>query len=304
MDTIFNHIMKRLSFLFALVLLLASEFNSVAQTSQDQLKQMRSSVIEKIDGRDFYIHTIKRGQTLYMISKAYGVEVNDIIRENPGVKEGIKADQKLRILVPGQKSEVISKGTASKDKPVPGKGNNAETGKMPEKTDTVVIAELPCGKDTTTKKPLYKVALMIPLFLDSVEHIDSENPDPKIFETSKSFQFLPYYEGLIMALDSLEKQGLKIKLYVYDVDKDTAKTKQLLKKPEMKSMDLIFGLLYQQNFQIVATFSKKNRINLINPISERSELIAGNQSVFKVQPSKKDQLGQLADYMSVAFTGG
>ena len=275
-----------------------------AQSSQEALKQMRSSVVEKIDGRDFYIHTIKRGQTLYMISKAYGVEVNDIIRENPGVKEGIKADQKLRILVPGQKSEVIPKGPAGKEKPVPGKVNNAETGKIPAKTDSVVIAELPCGKDTAKMKPVYKVALMIPLFLDSVDQIDAENPDPKIFETSKSFQFLPYYEGFRMALDSLEKQGLKIKLYVYDADKDTARTKQLLKKPEMKSMDLIFGLLYQQNFQIVATFAKKNRINLVNPISERGEVITGNPYVFKVQPPKKDQFAQLADYMSVAFTGG
>jgi len=275
-----------------------------AQTTQEQLKQMRSSVIEKIDGRDFYIHTIKRGQTLYMISKAYGVEVNDIIRENPGVKEGIKADQKLRILVPGQKGDTIPKSPVGKDKVVSGKVSETETRKIPQKTDSVAIVELPCGKDSTTKKPVYKVALMIPLFLDSVDHINSENPDPKIFETSKSFQFLPYYEGFMMALDSLEKQGLKIKLYVYDADRDSAKTKQLLKKPEMKSMDMIFGLLYQQNFQIVAAYAKKNRINLINPISERSELIAGNPYIFKVQPPKIEQFDQLAAYMSVAFTGG
>ncbi|MCX6269243.1 MAG: ABC transporter substrate-binding protein [Bacteroidetes bacterium] len=276
----------------------------VAQSTQEQLKAMRSSVIEKIDGRDFYIHTIKRGQTLYMISKAYGVEVKDIILENPGVKEGIRADQKLRILVPGQKAAPGPKVIPGKDKRISDKDGKTEPSQIPPKTDSVPVVELPCGIDTTTKKPIYNVALMLPLFLSSIDQIDAANPDPKIFDNSKSFQFLPYYEGFRMALDSLEKQGVKLKLFVYDVDKDTAKTKQLLKKPEMKSMDMIFGLLYHSNFQIVASFARKNRISLINPISEKSELCTGNPYVFKAQPSKKEQLDQLASYMAGAFRDG
>ncbi len=275
-----------------------------AQSTQDQLKQMRSPVIEKTDGLDYYIHTIKRGQTLYMISKAYGVEVNDIIRDNPGVKEGIKADQKLRILILGQKNIANPKVVAGKDKTVLPPEKNALPSEIKPKADSVIIPELPCGQDVSTKKSEYKIALMLPLFLAGIDEIESANPNPKVFETSKSFQFLPYYEGFRMAVDSLEKLGLKIKLYVYDVDKDTVKTRQLLKKPEMKSMDLIFGLLFHPNFQIVAAFAKKNRINLVNPISERSELVAGNPYVFKVQPPKKYQFDQLAAYMSESFRGG
>jgi len=277
---------------------------TVAQSTQEQLKQIRSTVIENIGGRDYYIHTIRRGQTLYMISKAYGVEVNDIIRENPGVREGIRADQKLRILVPGQKDAPIPKVTPGKDKTDARKETRPEVPGIESKTDSVVIPILPCGQDMTTKKSVYKVALMLPLFLSGFDQIDAENPDPGIFETSRCFQFLPYYEGFLMALDSLEQIGVKIKLYVYDVDKDTVKTRQLLKKQEMRSMDLIFGLLYHSNFKIVASFAKKNKINLVNPISERSELISGNPYIFKVQPSKKDQVEQLAAYMSGAFTGG
>jgi LysM repeat protein len=290
--------------LVILFLLLNVAITGNAQSTQEQLKQMRSSVVEKIDGRDFYIHTIRRGQTLYMISKAYGVEVNDIIRENPGVKDGIRADQKLRILVLGQKNVPPVNVSAGKDKVSPAKEISSLNLKAPARADSAIIVELPCGIDSATKKPVYRVALMLPLFLASVDQINAESPDPGIFETSKSFQFLPYYEGFRMALDTLEKQGLKIKLYVYDVDKDTAKTRQLLKKPEMKSMDLIFGLLYHQNFQIVAAFAKKNRINLVNPISERSDLVTGNPYVFKAQPSKKEQTEQLAGYMSDMFTGG
>jgi LysM repeat protein/ABC-type branched-subunit amino acid transport system substrate-binding protein len=297
--------MKYLPVLVLFVFLSLFPHNQVAaQTTQDKLKQMRSSVIETIDGRDYYIHDIRRGQTLYMISKAYSVEVNDIIRENPGVKDGIKADQKLRILVPGQKTAVIPRPEAGKEKADTEMEIVPVNREIPKKADTVVRVVLPCGMDGTTKKTVYNVALMLPLYLDEVDQIDAANPDPGIFETSKSFRFLPYYEGFRMALDSLEKTGLKIKLYVYDVDKDTSETRLLLSGAEMKSMDLIFGLLYHQNFQIVATYAKQHKINLVNPISERSELVEENPSVFKVQPSENNRLKQLAAYMESAFSDG
>ncbi|MDP1621520.1 MAG: LysM peptidoglycan-binding domain-containing protein [Bacteroidales bacterium] len=290
---------------FVIVLVTYFPFQEVAgQTAQEQLKQIRSSVIEKIDGRDFYIHTIKRGQTLYMISKAYGVQVNEIIRDNPGVKDGIKADQKLKILVPGQKPPVVQIPIAESEIVVAVKDTAKSIVEIPPNADSVIVVAMPCDKDNTTKKPVYNVALMLPLFLGEVDQIDTENPDPGALQASKSFQFLTYYEGFRLALDSLEKLGIKIRLYVYDADKDTNKTKQLLTKPEMKTMDLIFGLLYHPNFQIVAAFAKANKINLINPISERSELIAENPYVFKVQPSMRFKGEMLLPLITGDFRSG
>jgi LysM repeat protein len=287
-------------FLFCLI-----PFGLKSQTPQEQLKQIRSSVVEKFEGKEYYVHIIKRGQTLYMISKAYGVDVNDLIRENPQVKEGIRVDQKIRIPMAGERpAEGKPKPPSTKEKLAPGKQNILLNRESSVKTDSIVKVELPCGKDSTTKKPVYHVALMLPLFLAEVDQLNVENPNSEIFETSKSLQFLPFYEGFRVALDSLGKSGLKIKLYVYDVDRDTTKTRQLLHKPELKSMDLIFGLLYHRNFQMVAAFAEKNKINIVNPISERSELVEGNPFVFQVRPSKKTQPGQLAEYMAPAFYRG
>jgi LysM repeat protein len=265
-----------------------------AQSTQEQLKQIRSSVVETIDGREFYIHTIRRGQTLYMISKAYGVEVNDLIRENPQVKEGIKADEKLRIPTKNQPA----KPPKPKVEPIPVVVKAVEPDSIVQKPDSAVQPLLPCGIDNTTKKEIYKVALMLPLFLGDVGLINTDNPDRKTVENTRSFQFLPFYEGFRLAVDSLEKLGLSVRLYVYDVDKDTMKTRQLLKKPEFKTMDLIIGLLYHSNFEIVSAFAEKNKINIVNPVSERKDLILGNPFVFKVQPDKKSKAGQLADYLS------
>lgn len=274
----------RISKLPAVFLLTVFCTVAYSQNMSDQLKLIRSTVIDTIDGQPYYIHTIKRGQTLYMISKAYGMEVNDLIRENPGVKEGIRADEILRIPI---KTQEKKKKVTTEIKPVA----------LPPVDTVKNIIQLPCGEDNSTKKSLYNVALMIPLYLGEAESLNSDNPDRKATEESKCLQFLPFYEGFRIALDSLEHMGVKIKLFVYDVDKDTVKTRQLLKKSELKSMDLIIGLLYHQNFRIVADFALKNQIRLVNPLSERSEIIHNNPNIFKVQPDKESIPGILANYL-------
>lgn len=314
--------------MMALFLLFLSVHLS-AQMNQEQLKQMRSNEISTIDGKDYYIHTIKRGQTLYMISKIYSVDVNAIISENPEVKEGIKAEQKIRIPAPGKSRQtappppappVKTKDTSKPVKPVVNKKSadslltaSPKPGGQTKKADTliaaaskpvdsvVVVKDLPCGIDSSTKKAVYSVALMLPLYLDESEQLNTENPARKVVEESKSLQFIAFYEGVRMALDTLEKSGLRLKLYVYDVDKDTVKTRKLLMKPELKSMDLIIGLLYHRNFQIVADFAGKQQIPIVNPISERSDILKDNPFVFKAIPSNSSQLEQLAGFLADQF---
>lgn len=282
-----------------------------AQVTGEQLKALRSTVIEKVDGKEYYVHTIKRGQTLYMISKAYGVEVNDLIAENPQVKDGIKADEKIRIPIRSNQVDPVKKSSDPVKKsgePVKKSGEPVKksgTTKEPKTiADSVAIPELPCGSDTTLQSRIYNVALMIPLYLQDVNLMNTDPKELAPEDPYRPLQFVQFYEGFRMAVDSLVKAGLRIKLWVYDVDKDTVKTKQLLKNPELKKMDLIVGLLYTRNFQIVANFAEKHKIVIVNPISERSDIIARNRTVIKARPSKKSRMDNLADYMASAFYRG
>lgn len=289
--------MRKSILFFVMTALFFLAVSGFAQPSQDQLKQIRSTVIEKTNGQEFYIHTVKRGQTLYMISKAYGVDINEVIKENPQVKEGIKADQKIRI--PIGKPKPASVQPASE--PVPEKKTASSPPKPLPESKPLTVKKDTLIRDTATKKAVYKVAFMLPLYLDEVDAIDPEVLASKPDAAYKSLQFIQFYEGFRMALDSLGKMGMKLKLYVYDVSKDTVKTKQMLAKPELKNMDLIVGVLYHRNFQIVAEFAERNNINIVNPITERSELLKGNSRVFKVRPSRTSQVSQLAKYLEKLY---
>jgi LysM repeat protein/ABC-type branched-subunit amino acid transport system substrate-binding protein len=52
-----------------------------------------------ISGKVYYVHIVKKKETVYSISKAYGITPQDLIKENPFAENGVKVDQSLRIPV-------------------------------------------------------------------------------------------------------------------------------------------------------------------------------------------------------------
>ena len=269
-------------------LILFSGIVSLPSIAQESLRKMKSTKIEIISGKEFYIHTIKKGQTLYMISKAYEVDINKIIQENPEVREGIKSGQKIRI--PANK---IAESPPKQTKTIP------EEKKQTAKSEDQEL--LPCGKDKSSMKPTYNVALMIPLYLSDVTQLNVD-PDPDVSaQENRPLQFVQFYEGFRMALDSLKETGVSLKVTVYDAERDTLKTMKLLQDPELRKTDLIIGMMYHRNFQFVADFAKKYNIPIVNPMSERDPILENNKKVFKVRPSLKSQFSELIKYLQSSF---
>ena len=68
-------------------------------------------------------------------------------------------------------------------------------------------------------------------------------------------RMVEYYEGFLMAVDSLKRTGTSIDLYVYDCGKDVSTLNSILAKNEMKSMNVIFGPMHQQQIKPLYTVS-------------------------------------------------
>lgn len=78
----------------------------VAQESNVPVKVERSRDKVKIEGKTYYIHIVKSGETLYAISKAYDISQSEIATNNPDIYAGIKVGQALKI--PKKSDEVES----------------------------------------------------------------------------------------------------------------------------------------------------------------------------------------------------
>jgi len=72
--------------------------------SQVSVERSKDKVI--ISGVAYYIHIVKKGETAYSVSRAYGITVEELLKENPPAVMGVNVGQSLRIPVKSV-SEVI-----------------------------------------------------------------------------------------------------------------------------------------------------------------------------------------------------
>ncbi|MEI6854151.1 MAG: LysM peptidoglycan-binding domain-containing protein, partial [Bacteroidota bacterium] len=204
-------------------------------------------------------HVVEKGETLYKIANNYGLKVPDVVAANAGLTENLKPGQNILIPLPVVKKPVepvptslhiVQKGEtlfsiATQYATTVAELINLNTGltsnlqlgqqlKVPvvkntepkPKKDSVVVFE--CGK--TGKQDSYNIAVMIPFYLDISYNIDTG--DVKTPASSyKSLTFIQFYEGVKMALDSLERNGFSAKVYIYDVAEDTSSIASILRKP-------------------------------------------------------------------------
>ena len=139
-----------------------------------------------------------------------------------------------------------------------------------------------------------RVALMVPLYLEQVdEAFYNAEPSNKTLLT-KPFSFLPFYEGFMIAADSMvNSRNMKLDLKVYDVDNDVRKADSAIVDPWLATADLIVGPFYLKPFNVVKQFAVMNNIPIVNPITQRSEIVDNQPSVIKVKPSMDGQMAPL-----------
>jgi LysM repeat protein/ABC-type branched-subunit amino acid transport system substrate-binding protein len=255
------------------------------------------------DTSNYIIHKVEKGQTLYSIGRQYGTSIDKLKVLNPELKDGLKVGQNLKIPSFKKPDPVVN--------PV---GTTTTTG-------TTITVTSPssssAGQDTAAAdritpgytnykgeiKDEYNVAFFLPFHADEANTMDME----KIIKGDHQFATktnvaLQFYEGAMMAIDSLKKLHLNAKIFIYDIDdKDSALMANILKKPELASMDLMIGPLYGSGFVPVANFAKEHNIAIVSPFTQVNKILFNNPYVSKVSPSVTLQVEQMAHFVVDSF---
>lgn len=101
-----------------------------------------------------------------------------------------------------------------------------------------------------------------------------------------SFQLMGFWAGAQIALDEYEAQGVPLKIIVKDVSESEAKLRSILENQALMSdVDLIVGPFFSQQFAIAAQYAKKYNIPIVNPFTNRTDILSGNEYVYKIMPS-------------------
>lgn len=203
---------------------------------------------KKTDWRD--MHKVERKETIFSISRQYGISEEELIAANPELKKGkLKRGSFLFIPYPASKQPV------------------KEAEKTPARipSNEELFAQ---NKQSLKKIQNIKAAVLLPF-------TEGKNRDEQM-------RMVEYYEGFLMAVDSLKRQGISVNLYTYDTKGKSDVTQSILAKEEMKNMDIIFGPAHAANVKTLAEFAEKNQTRVVVPFSPEVEQVFKNPYIYQV----------------------
>lgn len=307
--------LKRTVFLFVFICQLATANWQLAFAQQPSPPLIKKSdKVEIISGKKFWIHPVEKGQTLYSIAKAYGSTVDILLSNNPDAIDGLKAGDQLKIpyLSPipsptGEGSKGVRSDTSQRAAPDTNLRkaiNVLNTAEKKDPSERLVRADTAGFSEGIQPIGDIHIALFLPLSLKNMDVINTQ----KIIKEEEKFPeeillALEFYEGMKMAFDSLRKQGFGGYLHVFDAGVDSAGIVRLLKKSELKEMDLIIALLYGKRLQPLLKFAKENKINMVCPALTANNALLGNTRLCKIIPSQSTQAEFLARYVCEKYAG-
>ncbi|MGB3073957.1 MAG: ABC transporter substrate-binding protein [Chitinophagales bacterium] len=182
-------------------------------------------------------------------------------------------------------------GTGSKEN-IPLPQNKEGISKQATKEGPVTIPD-----KKPYKKTSYTIAMLLP-FGSSKAYI-SNLDEPGGYNFPEESQLAAeYYQGALMALDSLQQLGLNVKLLVHDVGLDTIQLKKNLMAPDLISADLIIGPVGNSNLKIACDFSLSHKIWLVSPFSVMVNGHSPNPNYVLANATLRSHCEKIYDYIS------
>lgn len=219
-----------------------------------------------VESRCREMHRVKRKETIFSISREYGISEAELIAANPELrgKNDIKKGDLLCIPYPAAQVQQPSKPVTAP-------------------TDSELFSE---NKKETKRFNTIKAAIILPM-LD--------------ISKSESARMVEYYEGFLIAVDSLKRTGTSIDLYTYNSGPESSSLNAILGKSELKNMDIIFGPLYQDHIDPLADFAKKNDIRLVIPFTSKDNTVFRNPSVYQINTPQSYLYSEVYDHFVRQF---
>jgi LysM repeat protein/ABC-type branched-subunit amino acid transport system substrate-binding protein len=267
---------------------------------------VRIPVAREISSDDNFLkHVVTEGETIFRLTQNYRVSAEDLKKWNPFLEYRNMIPGDTIRLVPGLFAEEIEK----------------------EPAQVVSVSRSECDHSV---RPLYSrqpvnVVMLLPLMATTNNALNSDNllsgfvqneefsvsPDsvrimrnernPLIRFQGNSENFIHFYEGALIALDSLQRSGIKVDLRVFDTENKESRVRQLIATDQLKGADLIIGPVYQAEQKEVAEYALRNHIPLVSPLSATDEHTRSNPWFFQINTPREIIHEITAEYVAERY---
>ena len=195
------------------------------------------------------LHKVKKKETIFGIAKMYDLTLDDLMKANPEMNQPGYELKKGDVLKIPFSSKIIA----------PVVKESSPISERP-KTQTVDVDDV--------RQREIRVGVMLPLH--------NINGDGK--------RMVEYYRGILMACDSLKKQGISVDVHAWNAAEDADLTPLLQDKAASKC-DIIFGPLYSKQMQQLSDFVLQHNIRLVIPFSISAPQLLTNRNIFQIWQS-------------------
>ena len=275
------------------------------------------------------IHQVRKKETLFGISRQYGIDINELLERNP---EALQLREGMEVVIPvaeveGAPAHVLAPAEAAvegmehtvqagetlfslgKRYAVDPEAIKAANGGLPEGLKAGAVIRIPgAGKEEEAATPSirireqmrYKVGLLLPF---SIAKNDSALASAKVAEEARYYMptraAVQFYNGARIAIDSLRTLGLNADIDVLDVGDEPAVWNPVIKRPETQDYDLFIGPFNRSAIEQLARANP--RAHIVCPVPQSNKVILGMPNVSKVSPTRSDLVKHAARYVANRF---
>lgn len=224
------------------------------------------------------IHIVAKKETIYRISKKYGISQAEFLAANPQYRYS-KLQVGSTVVIPYPEGK---KGNSHTEEPTVIEPNPqepvAETTPAPTKTDLLVS-----GNVRSVSVPrIIEAALLMPFELDGPNRQEQR-------------EMVEFYQGVLLAIDDMKRDGISVNLHVYDTGNESKSIVPILQNEKMKEMHVIFGPRHDNHINAVAEFSRENHIPLVLPINSNVDAVYSNPYVYQLNTPQSYQIADVCD---------
>ncbi len=267
--------------------------------------------LETLNNNNIHYHRVQKEETIYGITKLYSITEKEFYKLNPDIKK--------RELLIGELA-LIPKNTVSDSlfsaQHVSDSLDSIEV-RIPENSTIDTYFSLPCPDPGVDTINTYKIALFLPLYLNIndtlgkfIDKITIDEDGNEMLETiprkgiikdeiyGRSRKFLEFYEGALIAINDLKKQGMSFEIHTFDTQNDSVHTAELLSNNNLKDFNLFIGPFYGEILNVVNDYAWEHQINIVSPLSLRNSFIEHNPYAFQVSPPFEVQMLHASEYLN------
>ena len=219
-----------------------------------------------------HVHKVVRGETLYSLAKQHNLTVEELREANPHVKKGLKAGQLIEIPIKAVAAEqpAPQQTPAVQTEVTTPQTEQSQSGTVAEQT----VVE-PVSFRTLKQGDRAEVALLLPL---GTQEQPSQN-------------YLDFYRGFLIGLDSVRMSGHSVNLSLYNTAHDYNRVVEIISSGALDRADLVVGPVYEDELIPVATALRERSTPIVSPLANLTQTTSNN--VFQMSPSPASKLAKV-----------